>query len=528
MSVQLKPLLLPRLVERRRRGESISDAEFNYSSSSSSYSRSRSASDITSPTTPTFSARGVLRCHSSASSTESYSLPSEAHPMSPNFTEAQTSITSLPDVLEESQDRDYHWEPPVDEAPEVCVCLCRQNSQLFLSHDPYMISESAMITSDTRTTNPDFDYDLDYGGFTDTETSARPNFDKRSDSFTKQLASKIPLFVRRHKPPNTERLFSAPVYSRGDQASLREKRSCSMSNLFRRAFVAQASKFPETSTLPSNPNIKHLKQAEVEAASHTARMVDKARAEATSTPLLPPLMNDAPANFITHTTQLSLQHAPPHGLRKKTGNKIGCEKATIQAPSSQAVKKSLSEPSLEQISHSPGSFRIKIEDLNDEWANKLGHANFTILPEPYIPPTFDINACRKLRKDWDHARFNYTKHLLRTGEHYGITSQIYQLTEEKWNATDKIWQRYHEITVENMIENGSGAFKSTSTCPWDEEEHSTNTSPNNLSRHGNKYSLLGDQNIIGPMVQAAATLRRTPPTKTRLLNYITRKLPFSS
>ncbi|CCU82574.1 hypothetical protein BGHDH14_bgh06882 [Blumeria hordei DH14] len=519
MSVQLKPLLLPRLVERRRRGESISDAEFNYSSSSSSYSRSRSASDITSPTTPTFSARGVIRCHSSSSSTESYSLPSEAHPISPNFTEAQTSITSLPDVLEESQDRDYHWEPPVDEAPEIC------NSQPFPSNDPYMMSEPAMITTDTRTTNPDF-YDLDYGGFTDTETPARPDFNERSGSFTKQLASKIPLFVRRHKSPNTEKLFSAPVHSREDQASLREKRSCSMSNIFRRAFVAQTSKISETSTLPSNPSIKNLKQAEVEAASRAARKIDKARAEATSTPLLPPLMNDAPANFITHTTQLAPQHAPPLGLRKKTGNKNASEKATIQASLSQPVLKSLSEHPTEQILHSSGSFRIKIEDLNDEWANKLGHANFTILPEPYIPPTFDINACRKLRKDWDLARFNYTKHLLRTGEHYGITSQIYQLTEEKWNATDKIWQQNHETTVENMIENGSSAFKSSQTCSWDEEEHLKNTSPNNLSRHGNKYSLIGDQNIIGPMVQAASTLRRTPPTKTRLMNYITRKLPF--
>ena len=58
----------------------------------------------------------------------------------------------------------------------------------------------------------------------------------------------------------------------------------------------------------------------------------------------------------------------------------------------------------------------------DEWADKLGHTNFTIYPEPYVPDSFSLDACCQLRAGWDLARVNYTKHLARTREHYGAVS----------------------------------------------------------------------------------------------------------
>merc|ERR1712093_94392 len=99
---------------------------------------------------------------------------------------------------------------------------------------------------------------------------------------------------------------------------------------------------------------------------------------------------------------------------------------------------------------------IVIADPNDEWANKLGHANFTIYPEPYIPESFDLEACRQLRANWDLARCNYTKHLVRTGEHYGVTSKTYKLTEQKWAAIDAAWRNNNE---QNLYESyGRPAF----------------------------------------------------------------------
>jgi hypothetical protein len=58
--------------------------------------------------------------------------------------------------------------------------------------------------------------------------------------------------------------------------------------------------------------------------------------------------------------------------------------------------------------------------------------------------------------DWDMAR-NYMKHV-RTGEHYGVTSKIYKLTEEKWADVDMQWKKNSELLI-------AKAGKATS-WPW--------------------------------------------------------------
>jgi hypothetical protein len=123
MSPKLKPLLLPQLVEERRKRESTSEAEMDLSSST--YTQNSSASDVPSPVTPTFSTRGHLRYPSSASSIESsYHTSVAESPSSPTFIVSKTSKRSLPDVQEEPQERDEDFDM-FDDDNELYECLCK-------------------------------------------------------------------------------------------------------------------------------------------------------------------------------------------------------------------------------------------------------------------------------------------------------------------------------------------------------------------------------------------------------------------
>jgi hypothetical protein len=126
MSPKLKPLLLPQLVEERRKRESresISDSEMDLSTYC--YSQNSSASDILSPITPTFSTLGHLRYPSSASSIESsYHSSTNDSPSSPTVIGPKPGKHSLPDVQEEPHERDEDFDM-FEEASELYDCLCK-------------------------------------------------------------------------------------------------------------------------------------------------------------------------------------------------------------------------------------------------------------------------------------------------------------------------------------------------------------------------------------------------------------------
>lgn len=140
-----------------------------------------------------------------------------------------------------------------------------------------------------------------------------------------------------------------------------------------------------------------------------------------------------------------------------------------------------------------------LSDPRDEWAHKLGHANFVIQPEPYLPEVCDADSFRQLRANWDLARCNFAKHLVRTGEHYGITSNIYKLTEEKWEAINREWKQSYETLVIQLDISGweSLGLTKTSLHPCEQIK---------LPRlHDNdKFPELGDGEIVGPMSVAPA------------------------
>ena len=127
MSPKLKPLLLPQLVEERRKRESVLDGEMDLSSSV--YSQTSTISEVPSPVTPTFSRSGSghLRYPSSASSIESsFHASTTDSPQSPTFSASKSGKRSLPDVQEEPQERDEDFDMfDDDDANDLYNCLCK-------------------------------------------------------------------------------------------------------------------------------------------------------------------------------------------------------------------------------------------------------------------------------------------------------------------------------------------------------------------------------------------------------------------
>ncbi|KAH7038968.1 hypothetical protein B0J12DRAFT_731315 [Macrophomina phaseolina] len=143
---------------------------------------------------------------------------------------------------------------------------------------------------------------------------------------------------------------------------------------------------------------------------------------------------------------------------------------------------------------------IDEDDEQDEWSIKLGHSNFKIYPEPCMPEVCDVAACRGLFAWWEEARCNYAKYLVRTAEHFGITSETYKLTEQKWAEIDAQWKRCHETAVARAAKAGLDLAAS----PTPREPPALMKVPLLKDpRTRGQFPPLGDEDIVGPMVQVA-------------------------
>lgn len=164
-----------------------------------------------------------------------------------------------------------------------------------------------------------------------------------------------------------------------------------------------------------------------------------------------------------------------------------------------------------------GAPPLVLNDGDDEWSSKLGHANFDIMPEPYIPESSDAISFRKFRDDWDLARTNYAKHLVRTGEHYGETSMIYQFTKQKWEAIESEWKGNLEFIVTNDAKFGAilGLTKSNMSPAEDMKIPRLHDSE--------KFPELGDEEIVGPMSVAPAihsVIRCKSPRRRNVFRFL--------
>lgn len=439
-------------------------------------------------------------------------------------------------MIEEIQEKEEDFNMFEDARP-LYDCLC---DHPYCAHRE--VQSAGLLPS-----KQEYDYDLVDSFFSDDEFPAvkrRRAAESPLTELATRFGTKFPSFSRRWRlrreggPPsvNSESL-------RDISASLgASSRSSSMSRSTRlvrqNSFEPQVAPTPTRSIYDSHEDLIPVTPIDVEKANGCGEDPPERMA---TTPLLPPLMTDSSGISRIPPIQSPLQSpsvAEPsddplsdsgHGIDPIASQLVGLPSPPLSTkPSVSSFHRTNLNWSgqLTPSSEFPG---IVIADPDDEWANKLGHANFTIYPEPYMPDNFDLEACRQLRANWDLARCNYTRHLVRTGEHYGATSKTYKLTEQKWALIDAAWRKNNDLTIKNTSESSSDAFARLKHTTLSDGSRNIMTKIPSLNdpRSDGKFPQLGDEDIVGPMVQVAAQLRYTPSKKSKLFKFLTEKFPVS-
>ena len=177
----------------------------------------------------------------------------------------------------------------------------------------------------------------------------------------------------------------------------------------------------------------------------------------------------------------------------------------------------------------------------DEWADRLGHANFTIYPEPYeLPAPTAIGEVQRLRQDWEVARHAYSRHLGRAAECYSTTSRTYALTEQKWATVDAAWRAAHDRAIATLASpaltiaeaeaeaeartrpteitsaiSASAIDPGTTTPAADAPAPPIRMPPLNGPQCAGKFPAIGDRGIVGPMTRAPPPASPTRPSRKR-------------
>ena len=289
---------------------------------------------------------------------------------------------------------------------------------------------------------------------------------------------------------------------------------------------------PRRSFSGDGVNSPPVSPIDIEKANASIHDEDEGPETLATTPLLPPMM----AQFATSVTDEPVQS--PLQSPKVADPKMAESPTLLHWPTPNPGTTGLPSPPL-STKPSVASFHrrqllpsseipsILLTDPQDEWANKLGHANFAIHPEPYLPDVFDLATCKQFRADWDTARCNYMKHLARTGEHYSITSKVYQLTEEKWARIDAVWKRNNELTLSRTAERDDN-FTALSKQPsiTQEPPPPPMKMPSiNGPRSEGKFPKVGEVGIVGPMTQDKPMPRSRPSRKRAFWKFIQGVLP---
>ena len=212
--------------------------------------------------------------------------------------------------------------------------------------------------------------------------------------------------------------------------------------------------------------------------------------ERVQTPLLPALMESRPQkDASTPVEPIKLVDSPFGEIHYDPTNSIQATPQLSAQNSSTVLRQGY------QRSENQMSINTSPSGLPDnEWSDRLGHANFVISPEPYLPDHFNPETCSALLADWNKARSEFSKHLARTNKNFGHESRTYRLTEEKWSEIDSEWKRYYD----------------EARCAVPMSEGSLPTSPTEPlpvvkipSLDDEKFPQLWDYEIVGPMERIA-------------------------
>ncbi|KAJ9297848.1 hypothetical protein DTO271G3_4069 [Paecilomyces variotii] len=464
------------------------DIDSSQACPSSQSSLSVTTSAPVSPAVSLFSAKGHTKFSSSVSS--SVSSPAMGMSMESSGSISGSMKMPLTDLQEEPIER---------ESREL-------EDDYFKHFDEYL---STTHTEEISTIDPD-EYDL-----TDTASHVPHSPKKRraesispkglSRSISTRLSTISARFKGRQGSEGTvsEDLFGDKILSRENSAA---------SSIFSPAISPGARTDAQNPPSPARTYFEErLSQSSVQPidiAKANSQDIDESEPQAT-TPLLPPFMGSCPP----HHQDSSAIHSPLQSpsvadvTEESTLSPIlDSRLASLPSPplSSKPSMVSISRPRTNTMRTVSGD--LIMADPNDEWAHKLGHANFTVQPEPYIPEICDVESFQQLRADWEVARCNYAKHLVRTGEHYGVTSKIYKLTEEKWESIDREWKHNHEAVLAELDSHGGAGLGLTMS-----NLHPCETVKIPRLHDNEKFPELGDEEIVGPMTVAPAVRSPSPP-----------------
>ncbi|KAF1921741.1 hypothetical protein BDU57DRAFT_60849 [Ampelomyces quisqualis] len=493
----LKPLILPKLIAARKSSQSSLNmfAEPTSSIYSTADSGFYSASECSTPPTPSMHSRGHFRFPSSTSSLSS-------SPPTHDAIEPPNSSGKLPKLTEEPIEREYDYGNE-----ESYRCSCDVES---FGHEPECFVSKAY--------DPENDY------FTTHDTELR--LAKRRRSLEASACTIAGKFERRFPS------LSRKVRDRNSNLS-RVSRSATPSRVpsTRSESIPSSVHYPSAVDLSDNftpvPTPAVASREDLDDNAPTPMAIDVAKPNAlkinpdevaaeryASTPLLPPLMvnnrNDglpasSPLQSPTVADRTQSLVATPVG----TPPVRAYPTPPLSSQPSVASFKGLRSGYMVPSSDIPP---IMLADPNDKWANALGHANFTILPEPYVPEICHAHSVRQLMDDWQQARNNYAKHQVRTAEHYGATSKYYLLTEQKWAEIDAEWKKNHDLAKSHAVAIGQELGPSS---PLEPEPLSKMPTLNDPKSQG-KFPKLGDEDIVGPMFQfKESPLFQKPPSKKR-------------
>ena len=264
-----------------------------------------------------------------------------------------------------------------------------------------------------------------------------------------------------------------------------------------------------------------------------------------TTPLLPPILTQLPSDIREVPYQSPLQspsvadpEAPSvHHTPLPTPRIAGLPSPPLSSkPSISSFHRQRGPNPVAPVSPSSEIPPMMISDPKDRWTDQLGHANFTIFPEPYIAADTTLVACKQLRTDWETAQSKYLEHRARIGDNYGLTSKIYLLTEEKWSEINSTWKRNVELSFSRIPKLNQGNEVTTSIPSQDQsdatpEPHSAplvkTISPTSPTVHSpkndakfpslseSKFPTVGEEGIVGPM-EVVPPLEPQRPRKRKL------------
>ncbi|KAH7040198.1 uncharacterized protein B0I36DRAFT_357536 [Microdochium trichocladiopsis] len=499
MSSMLRPLRLPQLVEERKKRESM-QTEQDVEPTLSFYTFSSTSSELTSPVTPTFSARSHMR-HSSSASSFDLAIPSTPeYPPSPTRAADISAKWSLTDVQEEPSSYEYaDAEDYVDfddaSSDQFDLTDCLRDEPRYCQAPNLQV----VTGFDLYDGYDDFDYNFglqhESDAYREDTRSSRKlsrRFEAPFASLSTRLGSRLPSLKSRRSlkqcsaPGSPIAEGSLERYSRLSRGVPSPSSSRSTFGTFHydRSNEPPLPPTPDLSRYGSSDSVAKRVSSVLEEVEEVRDTIQRDRAMAT-TPLLPPFMNGIAA--------------PPSTAMNSPLVSPTVAFATISmpsAPQSPLVSPPLSsKPSLTSFPSIMASTELPLMPEPDAWSDLLGHANFTITPAPYQPQGQDSDTLQKFQEDWETARVNYTKHLARTGEHYGDTSKTYSLTQAKWSEIENMWSSYHKQIIADLI--ACGASLRGQMSP---EEVVPTTLPHMAE---GKFPERGDQDIVGPMVRQA-------------------------